>query len=129
MNYLEFQRTSLDYNSLGAGYCRTSYAKGGVCILVHDKLRFVNTDLAKFCKDKDFEVCAIKIYLVTKKIYIIAIYTAPSGNFDIFFSKLDSVLKKLFTVTVDFIICGDVNMNFLVDSDRKNQKLCLKPII
>jgi exonuclease III len=120
-NYLEFQRTSLDCYSLGADYCRTSYTKGGVCILEQDKLRFVNIDLAKFCKDKDFEVCAIKIYLETKKICIIAIYRAPSGNFDIFISNLDSILKKLFTVTVDFIICGDININFLVDSDRKSQ--------
>lgn len=30
----------------------------------------------------------------TKKICIIAIYRAPSGNFDIFISKLDLILKK-----------------------------------
>jgi hypothetical protein len=84
-------------------------------------IRFVSIDLAKFCKDKDFEVCAIKIYWDTKNICIIAIYKALSRNFDIFISKLDLILKKLFMVTVDFIICGDININVLVDSDRKSQ--------
>ena len=49
------------------------------------------------------------------------IYRAPSGNFDTFITKLDTILKKLFIVTVDFIICGDININYLIDSDRKSQ--------
>jgi hypothetical protein len=76
-------------------------------------------------KYNDFEVCAIKIYLNTKKVYIITIYRAPSGNFDTFITKLDAILKKLFIVTADFIICGDININYLVDSDRKSQLVAL----
>jgi hypothetical protein len=94
MNYLEFQHTSLDCYRLGAGYCRTSYAKGDVCILIQDKIRFLSIDLAKFCKDKDFKACAIKIYLDSRKICRIAIYRAPSGNFEIFINKLDLILKN-----------------------------------
>jgi hypothetical protein len=52
---------------------------------------------------------------------IIAIYRAPSGNLDTFITNLDAILKKLFTVTVNLIICGDININYLVDSDRKRQ--------
>jgi hypothetical protein len=36
-------------------------------------------------------------------------------------NKLDLILKKLFSVTVDFIICDGININFLADSDRKGQ--------
>ena len=64
MNYLELQQTFLD-------------EKGGVCILVQENLRYVSINLAKYSKDKDFEVCAIKIYLNTKKVCIIAIYIEP----------------------------------------------------
>jgi hypothetical protein len=74
-----------------------------------------------YCKDKDFEVCAVKLHFNTRKICIIAIYRAPSGNFDSFINKLDTILKKLFKATIDFIICGDININFLVDRDRKRQ--------
>jgi hypothetical protein len=72
MNYLELQQIILYSYSLGVGYCRSSYAKGGVCILAQEKLHFVNIDLVKYFKDKDFQVCAVKIYLDTKKICIIA---------------------------------------------------------
>jgi hypothetical protein len=59
--------------------------------------------------------------LDTKKICIIATQRAPSGNFDISINELDSILKKLFSVTFDCKICGDINKNFLVESDRKRQ--------
>jgi len=73
------------------------------------------------CKDKDFEVCAIKIYLNTKCACIIAIYRAPTGNFELFISRLDTILRKLYTATTEYIICGNININYLVDSDRKVQ--------
>jgi hypothetical protein len=73
INYLELQQIlSYSYSySLGIGYYR-SYAKGGVCILAQEKLKFVSIDLEKYCKAKGFEVHDIKIYLDTKKICIIA---------------------------------------------------------
>jgi hypothetical protein len=114
MNHLELKQTSLDSYSLGADY-----------ILVLGKLKFVNIDLAKYCKDKVFEICAIKIYMNTRKICVIAIYRSPSGNFDTFMSKLDTILKKLFKVTVNLIICGDININFLADGERKRQLAAL----
>jgi len=88
---------------------------------VQDGQRCTSFDLAKYCKDKDFEACACKIYLSSRTLYITAIYRAPSGNFDMFFTKLDNILKYLFTPTLDLIIVGDININYLVDSTRKSQ--------
>jgi len=75
----------------------------------------------KYCKDKYFEVCAIKIHFNAKSACIIAIYRAPSGNFDLFISKLDTILRKLYTVSTEYIICGDINIDYLVDNDKKSQ--------
>jgi len=72
INHLELQQTCLDNYKLGVSYCRTLYKKGGVCILVQESLRYVRIDLEKNCKDKDFKVCAIKIYLNTKSANIIS---------------------------------------------------------
>ena len=69
--------------------------------------------MEKHCKDKDFEVCVIKTYFNAKCVCIIAIYGAPSGNFDLFISKLDTVLRKLYTVNTEYIICGDINIDYL----------------
>ena len=76
MNHLELQQTFLDSYNLGVSYCRTSYEKEGVCRFVQESLRYVSIDLEKYCKDKGFEVCAIKIYLKTRSACIIAIYRA-----------------------------------------------------
>jgi hypothetical protein len=121
MNEAELQLTFVDSCKVGASYCRTSHEKGGVCILVQDGLRFTSYDLAKFCQDKDFEDCACRIYSNSKRIYIIAVYRAPSGNLDLFFTKLDNILKYLYTPTFDIIICGDININYLVNSAKKSQ--------
>jgi hypothetical protein len=56
-----------------------------------------------------------------RSICIIATYRAPSGNFDFFINKLDTILKKLFKANVEFIICGDINIHFLVERGRKHQ--------
>lgn len=67
MNQVELLLSLVDSYNLGASYCRTFHAKGGVCILVQDGLKFTSFDLTKFCKDKDFEACACKIYLNSKR--------------------------------------------------------------
>jgi len=72
INHLELQQTFLDNYKLGVRYCRTLYKKGSVYILVQESFRYVRIDLEKYCKDKDFEVCAIKIYLNTKSVCIIS---------------------------------------------------------
>jgi hypothetical protein len=120
MNHLELQQTFLDSYKLEVSYCRTLYGKEGVCIFVQEGLRYVCIDLERHCKDKDFEICAIKTYLNTQSACIIAIYMASSGNFDIFINKLDVIFRKLHTTILEYIICGDINIDYLVDSDRKS---------
>jgi hypothetical protein len=53
-------------------------------------LNFINKDLKKYCKDKNFEVCGIKLNLSSKRFCIITIYRAATGNTDIFIIKLDT---------------------------------------
>ena len=91
------------------------------------KLKVLKLDLQKHCKDKDFEVCATKVYFNTRQAIIIAIYRSPSGNIDIFITKLDVILRQLYTVTTEFIICGDINIDYVADTDRKRRlEVCSK---
>jgi hypothetical protein len=94
MNIMELQQLTIDYYKLGANYCRTLYANGGVCIYLQKNLTFVNTDLAKYCKDKHFEVCDVILKLGSKRFCIITIYCAPTGDTDIFLTKLDIITQK-----------------------------------
>ena len=121
MNPLELQQLNIDSYKLAANYCRTLYEKGGVCIYLHTSLNFVNIKLTKDCIDKDFEVCAVKLNLRSKRFCIITVYRAPTGNIDTFITKLDTILRNLYSSTQEYIICGDININYLSDSERKSR--------
>jgi len=54
-------------------------------------------------------------------LYILALYGAPSGNFNTFLKNLDSALHSLHTPSTHFIICGDSNINYLLEIPHKKQ--------
>ena len=54
-------------------------------------------------------------------IFIITIYTAPSDNFNYFLQQLDSILQFISTFAFHIIICGDLNINYLIENSQKRQ--------
>jgi hypothetical protein len=51
---------------------------------------------------------------------VLTIYRAPIGYVNYFLHRLDTILQILYTAILDFI-CGDINVNYLIESERKNQ--------
>jgi hypothetical protein len=98
---------------LGASFCRNTFKNGGVCIFVCETIYSTNMSVEKYCMEKDLEVCAVMLHLPAHKICVIAIYRAPSGNFQYFFQNLDKLLNMIFAYTGDIIICGDINDKLL----------------
>ena len=119
MDTLDFDLVTIDHFNLGAVYCRNTLSKGGVCIFVHNSLNFSNINLDRFCIDQTIEICAIKLSTSGRSIYIVAVYRAPTGNFLQFLNTLDSALNAIYCPNVEFIICGDINIDYLKDSSRK----------
>ena len=109
----------MDYYNLGAKFCRETHKNGGVSIFVHDTLQYTNIKLDEFCKEQDIEACAVKIQLSSLAIGIICIYRSPTGNFVHFLHTLDSILNFIYNNTMEIIICGDFNINYLNDNDKK----------
>jgi len=72
------------------------------------------------CKKQDIEICALKLTLGTMNICVLTLYRAPSGNNNSFLLKLDTILQSLYTPMLHFIICGDININYLNESENKN---------
>jgi hypothetical protein len=95
--------------------------KGGVCIYVIRNLNFTTVNLKAYCSDHDIEICAVKLRSIFSHICVFSIYRAPTGNFNHFLYKVDIILKSLYNSNIEFIICGDVNINYLTDTHRKNQ--------
>jgi exonuclease III len=113
--------TSLEYYKLGTKFCRKQYKNGGVCIFVHESIGFNVISTQHICKAKDLEICAFKIKLTKIKIVIITIYRSPTGNYNCFLRKLDSFLNVLYTKKNEYIICGDININYLHCHNRRQQ--------
>ena len=58
---------------------------------------------------------------MTNQLIIICVYRAPSGDFHQFLRLLDLILLSLYKPKTEFVICGDINVDYLSDSDRKLQ--------
>jgi len=106
---------------LGANYCRKNLKQGGICIYVCEYLTFTNIDLLKYNKEHDIEIAVIELNTQKRKVIIICIYRAPCGNFECFLNKLEIILNSLHKCNSEFIICGDIIINYLEFNNKKNQ--------
>ena len=50
---------------------------------------------------------------------IMAVYRAPTGNFNLFLNRLGGIIKTFYNVDSKHIMCGDINTDYLTDSDKK----------
>ena len=87
---------SVEYYELGTKFCRRQYKNGGVCIFVHESIAFNTILTHHICKVKDLEICAIKLNLPKIKIIITTIYRSPTGNYNYFLRKLETLMNKLY---------------------------------
>jgi hypothetical protein len=88
-------------------------------------LKFTNINLNKFYKEQDLEVCAVKLQSSLANICILSIYRAPTGYCLYFLNGLDTILKSVYNINIEIIICGDININYLNNNNRKNNNLTL----
>jgi hypothetical protein len=92
-----------------------------VCIFVHKEIEFFSISLDKYCKERDIEVCAVRLNITPIHIFILAVYRSTSGNFSNFSKNLDSVLYTWYNNKTILVICGDININYLDDCKKRQQ--------
>jgi exonuclease III len=109
--------------TLGAYFCRQTYSHGGVCILVSKDIQFHTINLDQYIKEKDFEICALKLSTSALSLSIICMYRSPTGNFSFFLNQLEIILNKIYKTSSEIILCGDFNINYFNDSSRKDSLL------
>jgi len=66
---------NLGQYTLGASFCRQKYKHGGACIYVSKDIQFNSINLEQYNKEKDLEICALKLRLLSSSFTIICIYT------------------------------------------------------
>jgi exonuclease III len=111
---------NLENYYLGCSFSCTINHGGGVCIYVRKDMHFVNRDVSHCCVETIVELCAVQVDTKTSHIVIICIYRSV-GNFEQFLSILDTALKYLYRHKTEFLICGDVNINYLLHGCHKAQ--------
>ncbi|KAL3269396.1 hypothetical protein HHI36_008466 [Cryptolaemus montrouzieri] len=66
------------------------------------------------------ETLSAVLVKIMKNIFVVlSIYRPSTPNYDTFFERLRLILDKLTTEKVNYIICGDFNINLLKDSKEK----------
>jgi len=100
----ETDTIALANSSLGAIFCRNSFKNGGVSIFTHTSIQSTNMNLNNFCKEKDLEICAVKLHLLSYEVCIITVYRSPSRNFQYFIDNLEKHLSMIRSNTTEIII-------------------------
>jgi hypothetical protein len=118
---MEINFLNLENYNTGAQFCRASNGKGGVVMYIHISLKFAITDLCKYSKEKVIEICGVKLNVSSSVVYIITVYRSPVGNFSYFLQTLYKVLQSLYTPVSRIIICGDININYLIENEQKKR--------
>jgi hypothetical protein len=84
--------------------------------MIRNEVDFSTIDLNKFCCEKTFEICAVKLNTKMTKKIACCIYRSPSRNLDQFYKLLEEALKSLYQPTLTLLLCGDFNINFLTEN-------------
>jgi len=85
-------------------------------------MTYQSIDLTNLCKEKTFEISAVKLNTGYSKVIVCCVYRSPSETANDFLKHLEKTLKLLYQPTISLVICGDLNINFLIESPTK-QKL------
>jgi hypothetical protein len=83
------------------------------------KLNKIDTSL--HCPEQTLEVCAIELQTKSSSLRILALYRALSANFNQFIKRIDATLKYLHNSKSEFLISGDINVDYLNDNNQKNK--------
>ena len=54
-------------------------------------------------------------------LYITAVHRAPTGNCNLFLNRLDDSVRSIYRANLNLILCGDINIDYLTENDRKRQ--------
>jgi DNA-binding transcriptional MocR family regulator len=99
---------------LGSSFFRKHLQRGGVCIFVCIDLNVNKIDILHNCREKYLEIYAVELETEASKLIVLSIYRAPTENFNQFLKKLDDTLKYLYKPKTEFLICGDINADYLL---------------
>lgn len=122
MTQQQAEVTSLPGYTLISCYSRTAAIHGGAAI-------FGRNDIGKNCKSiesikqytSEFicECAGVSVNMNNVKIAILVIYRSPNSDIDIFLNAFNSILCLISRSHKHLIICGDLNIDCLINTSNK----------
>jgi exonuclease III len=91
----------------------------GAAIFIQEDQNLTTMKLQKYCKERDNEISVVQVIFSEKKVIILCIYRAPAGDYDYLLNKLEHILNSLHTYNSEFILCGEISINYLEINSRK----------
>lgn len=98
-------------------FCREKHIRGGVCIFAKEFLNFKPHSVIKSI-EKNFEICLARYDDIKRGcvLYIVVVYRSPKSNVHIFIDTLYELMYKIYEPNNNYIVCGDVNIDSLIDN-------------
>jgi len=87
----EIANVNLEQYTLGTAFCRQTYKQEGVCIYISKNISFKAINLDQYIKEKDLEICALKVCEASISFMVICIYRSPTGDFNYFLNQIESI--------------------------------------
>lgn len=120
-NNLNINTVQIQNYTIASYFVRQSHIHGGVLILVknvlsYNVLKYVNV----FSEENHVELCAISFSINCIKYCLINIYRPPNGLIEIFIDRLSQILVLCSRQFGKIILCGDLNINHLINSTQKD---------
>jgi hypothetical protein len=73
----------------------------------------------KHYTEQDTERCVVQLESKFSNIYDLAVCRAPIGDFRLFLNKLEIIITYLYKTKAEFVISGDINVNYFTESYHK----------
>jgi hypothetical protein len=73
----------------------------------------------RYSKEKDVEICAVKLHFSSQAVVIVSVYRSPVGRFSYFLNNLEIALNHIYDNSINIILCGDFNINYLTANHNK----------
>jgi exonuclease III len=121
LKHTEIDHINIEGFKLCTAYCRQTIKRGGVCTSIQNSLEYSMTDVNKYCKDQDKGICMLRFKATSFSSHIMVVYKRPTGNFNLFLNRLNDSIKSIYRDDLNIILCGDININYLTQNDRKRQ--------
>ena len=117
LQYSELALSHIENYTLGTHYRRNKKTHGR-CLLYTKNIPFTCLEIGDYCKNQDIEIRGIQLNYDYDKLCILAVYRSPLGQLP---NQFGFSFTKNFLFKFTFIICGDININYLDDSYKKKQ--------